>query len=148
MRKSRFPSALLALLLCGIFYCASAPQKVVPAAVEAYVEQTKSAETAVKESNMSDRDKKSLVGTLQAGAKITTEQAAQLRKHEERERALEEIITRQGEELATAKEKSGILDGLVAAAYIGGTLLVLGLGFLIWRWFKNRAIAKATSIIS
>jgi len=131
------------LLLCGIFHCATTPHTT-PAGVAAYEQQTKSALEAVKASNMPARDKAAVVRTMQSGVAITKEQSSEIQRHIKREQALEDMLRHQGEQLAKSNKKAGVLDGLVVAASILGSILLIGVGFLMWRRAKQKVIAAIT----
>ena len=146
MRKTRFPSVFL-LLLCGtILSCATAPHTT-PAGVVAYENQTKTAMDAVKASNMSKRDKASVARTLQDGVAITKEQSAEIQRHEKREADLLELLDEKDAKIQELSSKAGRWDGLVYTLIGLGTVLLLVAGYMTYRWFKNRAIEKAKSLI-
>lgn len=140
MRKPRFPYALLALLLCGLF-CATGTQQI-PADVKAFENQTALTIKMVRQdSTLTPAQKETIITNLESGVHMTRESRAQAQTHENREKALEELIQEKDDRLAKVSGRAGILDGLIAAAYILAGLLVVGLGFLAWRWFKSRAVA-------
>lgn len=97
-----------------------------------------------QDSSLTPAQKETIINNLESGVHMTKESRAQTQTHEKREQALEELIQEKDDKLARANSKAGILDGLAIAASILAGLLVVGAGFLIWRWFKRRAVAAIT----
>ena len=144
MRKSRFPYALLALLLCGIFYCTSAPQRV-PADIKAFENQTAlTIKMVQQDSSLTPAQKETIINNLESGVHMTKESRAQAQTHEKREQALEELVQEKDDKLARVSVKAGRYDGIVGTAAVLACLLILCAGFLIWRYIKRRAVSAIT----